>query len=230
MKRCGGPCGLEKPESEFSPKGRGILNRVCKTCRAAGEKAKRHARPERSTLTLMIQRCHNPKNPKYKHYGARGITVCAEWRAECGFDGFFAHVGPKPTPKHSIERIKNDRGYEPGNVRWATQSEQMSNTRRTRLITANGRTQTLAEWERETGIQDLAYRLEKGDTPEEAVARPARPVERLITFDGVTLNQTEWSARLGGKSTLVVDRLDRGWTEHEAVSIPVGGRRRGRAA
>ncbi len=85
----------------------------------------------------MIARCHNPKHPSYKDYGARGITVCDEWRHS--FESFFNYFGPQPEQRtasgraaYSIERINNDAGYCPGNIRWATQKEQMNNTRQSK--------------------------------------------------------------------------------------------------
>jgi hypothetical protein len=82
----------------------------------------------------MIGRCHNPRHPSFQHYGGRGITVCDRWRS---FACFFEDVGKRPVDRrpngraiYSLDRIDNDRGYEPGNVRWATQSEQVRNSRR----------------------------------------------------------------------------------------------------
>jgi hypothetical protein len=76
----------------------------------------------------MKQRCHNPNQPHFPRYGGRGIAVCDEWRKS--FDAFYAHMGDPPSLDHSIDRIDNDLGYQPGNCRWATDSEQMKNRRK----------------------------------------------------------------------------------------------------
>lgn len=83
--------------------------------------------PEYKTWCGMKDRCHNSKNKFFHLYGGRGIEVCSEWRDD--FAAFFAHVGPRPSPKLSIDRIDVNRGYEPGNVRWATASQQSRNRR-----------------------------------------------------------------------------------------------------
>jgi len=72
-------------------------------------------------------RCGNPKSEDYELYGARGIRICDEWRND--FGAFLAHVGRRPSSKHSIDRIDNNGNYEPGNVRWATPKEQRDNQR-----------------------------------------------------------------------------------------------------
>lgn len=80
------------------------------------------------TAWLQIkQRCHNPRHHQYANYGGRGILVCDTWRTS--FDAFYAEVGDPPTPQHSLDRRNNEKGYEPGNCRWATSHEQAQNRR-----------------------------------------------------------------------------------------------------
>lgn len=84
--------------------------------------------PLYSLWQKMIDRCTNPKAQKFHHYGGRGITIYGPWKTD--LMAFVKEIGERPSPKASVDRIRNERGYEPGNVRWATQKEQTSNTRR----------------------------------------------------------------------------------------------------
>lgn len=76
----------------------------------------------------MISRCEQPSSHGFANYGGRGIVVCSEWRHD--FAAFYAHIGPRPSPRHSVDRIDNEGDYEPGNVRWATRVVQNNNQRR----------------------------------------------------------------------------------------------------
>lgn len=83
----------------------------------------------------MIDRCQNPQNTSWKDYGGRGITVCDRWRDFAAFEeDILRDLGPCP-PGLTMDRINNDGGYCPGNVRWATRSQQALN-RRPRLCEA----------------------------------------------------------------------------------------------
>jgi hypothetical protein len=85
------------------------------------------ARPEYKVWAAMIQRCHNPRVKPYANYGGRGIQVCDRWRRS--FVAFLRDVGRRPSPDLTLDRIDNDGNYEPGNVRWATWTEQAHNKR-----------------------------------------------------------------------------------------------------
>jgi hypothetical protein len=84
--------------------------------------------PEYSIWSALRQRCNNPNNPRYADYGGRGITVCSKWN---NFAVFLSDVGPRPSPQHQINRVDNDRPYEPGNVEWTTAARNMRNRRNT---------------------------------------------------------------------------------------------------
>lgn len=85
----------------------------------------------------MMVRCHNPRNKAYRNYGARGIKVHEPWHDIGRFIADIeASIGPRPEgkypsgkPLYSLDRIDNNGNYEPGNVRWATASQQVTNTR-----------------------------------------------------------------------------------------------------
>jgi hypothetical protein len=109
---------------------------------------------EWTAWTAAKQRCHNPKNPNYKNYGARGIYMHPDWVND--FPAFYAYVGPAPTNdrRSSLDRIDVNGDYEPGNVRWATLAQQASNTRRAITVEVGGKKITSAE---ACDLYDLPY-------------------------------------------------------------------------
>jgi hypothetical protein len=83
--------------------------------------------PLYNTWSTMHDRCRRPNHPKYKYYGALGVTVCARWN---DFAVFLADVGERPHPSLTLDRYPDpDGNYEPGNVRWATHKQQRANRR-----------------------------------------------------------------------------------------------------
>lgn len=112
----------------------GELNRKQKTTHGHSPKRKRSA--EYTAWRGMYARCYNPKHKSFSDYGGRGITICQQWRES--FEAFFADVGLRPDPKRSLDRIDPDGNYEPGNVRWATWSEQRMNQRRSPALAKPG--------------------------------------------------------------------------------------------
>lgn len=125
--------------------------------------------PEHRAYERARKRCRNDKR-----YKARGI----EFKFDT-LEQFSAEVGPCPGPDYSIDRIDNNRGYEPGNVRWATRVEQGSNKRNNRLITAFGQTKTVTEWQRKTGLP--VYARLHWENIDEALTLPrqSRPYQRV---------------------------------------------------
>jgi len=129
----------------------------------------------------MISRCRNPKAGDYARYGAIGVTVCDAWvegaAGRGGLSLFFEHIGPKPSPDYSLDRIDNARGYEPGNVRWASSIEQQNNKRNNRLVIYRGQQMTVAQAVRVAGSvieATHAYRrIGRGWTVEAAVETSA---------------------------------------------------------
>lgn len=86
-----------------------------------------------SSWKAMVYRCTSSKAPNWAYYGGRGITVCERW---LDFTAFYADMGDR-SPGQSIDRVDNGRGYEPGNCRWATRSEQQRNSRNAKLTQAD---------------------------------------------------------------------------------------------
>jgi hypothetical protein len=127
---------------------------------------------EYRTWKAMFTRCYNPNARYFSRYGGRGIRICERWR---DYADFLADMGPCP-PGYTLERINNDGNYEPGNVRWATQAEQMRNTSRTRLLTHDGITLCLLDWATRRGLtfSTLHHRLDRGWPIDRALNTPMR--------------------------------------------------------
>lgn len=146
----------------------------------------------------MINRCHNPNQVSWPNYGGRGIVVCERWRSS--FANFISDMGERPLGA-SLERLDNDRGYEPANVVWASKSEQDANKRSNRLLPFRGDMVPLFVVAKTTGIPcdrlrarlALGYRLETAiaaDFVEQARLRAAikrASVERTHCVNGHAL-------------------------------------------
>lgn len=140
--------------------------------------------PEYKAWRNMLTRGRNPNIKAADRYVLRGITVCDEW---CpggdgkGFERFLGHVGLKPTRHHSLDRIDNEKGYEPGNVRWATKREQVNNQCRNFWLTVNNERMPLQDAAQRYGIKAsiILQRIRKlGWSHERAVSVPPRPDRR----------------------------------------------------
>lgn len=99
----------------------------------------------------MIARCENPKHRGYHNYGGRGIKVCKRWRES--FTAFFADMGHPPFTDYQIDRIDNDKDYEPGNCRWVSNKTNSRNRKNVRMLTYLGETKPLNEWAEQVGLE-----------------------------------------------------------------------------
>lgn len=106
--------------------------------------------PEYNIWVGIKERCHNPNTIAYKDYGEKGIKVHSSWIKS--FATFYDEVGSRPSDKHWLDRIDNTKGYEPGNCKWSTPTEQANNRHNNLLITIEDETHTLAEWVRKSDV------------------------------------------------------------------------------
>lgn len=120
----------------------------------------------------MIQRCTNPNDAKYSDYGGRGISICDRWRV---FSNFLEDMGVKPEG-YELERMDNNRGYNPENCKWATRKEQNRNKRNSRLLTLGDETLCVTEWADRVGINynTIIERLGRGWSVEKALTTPPK--------------------------------------------------------
>src|SRR3990167_10205424 len=134
---------------------------------------------ELQTIKNAIQRCHNPNNDSFKNYGAKGITVCDEWRNNHA--AFVEYMGPRPKGC-TLDRIYNSQGYKPGNVRWASWVVQSTNRCCVKLLTLAGITLSLTAWAHFIGIlpQTIHTRFNRGLTSNQILLSPVKGKTTLV--------------------------------------------------
>ena len=145
----------------------------CYRSEVVAEKNTKHAhavRGNRSGAYRSWQALHQRAGTKeyYQH-----VEVCQRWSGDSGFQHFLEDMGDRPDG-HTIERLNNDKGYEPSNCKWATPLEQAQNTTQTVHVTIDGVTHSINEWCRIKGIgyQLIKQRRKRGMTVEQAISTP----------------------------------------------------------
>lgn len=131
-------------------------------CRQGTGRKPKPPRPHRAEWQIyraMKKRCYDSNQDSYPEYGGRGIVICDRWLSS--FNAFVEDMGPRPSPRHSIDRIDNDGPYSPENCRWATPKDQARNRRDNRLLTKDGVTRTVIEWAEILAIRKRLW----GDRP-----------------------------------------------------------------
>jgi hypothetical protein len=159
--------GMRLPVAEVLRPGRKPLVRSSRTNRPQ----QRHGlsgTPEHTAWSSMVQRCTQDTHSAWERYGGRGIIVCERW---LDFLTFLSDLGPRPSPQHSLERLRVNEDYEPGNCCWATRTVQARNTRRARMLTLGDETLCLAAWAERLGVKSetIRSRLRMGWTEERAL-------------------------------------------------------------
>lgn len=112
--------------------------------------ARQHGRSRTTEYYIwkdMMQRCDEFGHKDYPNYGGRGIKVCIRWFS---FEAFLEDMGKRPTDR-TLDRINTNGDYESSNCRWATSEQQNSNRRDNIHITYEGKTLTMAQWDRHLG-------------------------------------------------------------------------------
>lgn len=148
----------------------------CASPRFDSERTKTHGKSRSRVYRIwhgMIVRCsESAKGKTRRNYFERGIRVCDAW---LDFATFYEDMGDPP-PRMTLERTNGEKGYEPGNCKWATPKEQANNTRKSSFISYQGERMTVAQWADRIGIKQntLLYRLRRGATPHDALTRPVQ--------------------------------------------------------
>jgi hypothetical protein len=162
---CRCECGVERDVLGMHMRSGKSVSCGCFKDERTAERNRKHGlteSPEYLTWCNVKFRTQNPDHPSGEWYAKRGITMCDRWRSD--FAAFYADMGPRPSDKHSIERMDNDGNYEPGNCCWALSKDQMRNTRSNRLVVYDGIEMPLIEASERSGINygTLQWRLDNG--------------------------------------------------------------------
>lgn len=158
----------------------------------------------------MKSRCYSPSNSQ-KNYQSKGVTVCERWQNS--FDNFLSDMGKCPEG-FSLDRIDNNKNYEPSNCRWANNNDQAKNRGTfNKVFTYAGKSMVLKDWAKELNIKysTLHRRIYKSKLSFER-AIEEDPFNRYLEYKGERKSLEDWSKITGIPKTTISDRKRRGWT------------------
>lgn len=174
----------------------------------------------------MKGRCYTKSNSAYKHYGARGITVCEEWKKD--FTAFYkwaianGYDPNKPGRECTLDRIDVNGNYEPSNCRWATMITQANNKTDTVLREFQGEMLTTRQISEITGVpyRTIKGRIDQGFSIYEAVYGSPNGKKIHLWLNNEKHTIKEWASITGLKTITIRARLARGWSVEKALTTP----------
>lgn len=234
---CRCECGVVKKVQAMLLAQNKVISCGCQSREAAGQRARTHGKRHTRLYNIwngMRARCHRPDNPNYRRYGARGISVCEEWRGSQSFQVFYEWAMANGYRDDlSIDRYPDrDGNYEPSNCRWATVTEQARNKDVTTYIEAFGASKTAAEWAEDSRAAvietTILSRVNAGWMPEKAITTPSKipcSDRSPVTAFGETKSLADWSrdCRCVVTYRALVKRVRRGIHPELAITTPPSG-------
>ena len=213
MWECKCECGNTKIVAGGHLKNGSIKSCGCLNVELVKERSTKHGMASTRIYRIwqgMKRRCYNKNQPHYKTYGARGITVCEEWRNS--FDSFYTwSMENGYSSDLSIDRKDNNGNYEPSNCRWADEKTQADNKRSTKHVTYKGKQVNISELSRITGIQRKTLSRRIAANPdksiEELVYKPTSHAERM-KIDEDYRNKCIEKNKNGRPNAIKVNMLD----------------------
>jgi len=184
------------------------------------------------TKTYQAWQCMKDRVRVNLQYINNKITICNRWTV---FENFLADMGVCPPDKYSVDRIDNNKGYRPGNCRWANRSEQQRNKSTTRMLTFDGRTQAASAWAEEKGmsLSTITGRLDRGWSIERTLTTPEgmrrgrgtpQTKDQLIEFQGRTQTLEQWAREFDLNVSTMIERVWSKWSMERIAATPQGRR------
>lgn len=174
----------------------------------------------------MKQRCFNENHPKFKNYGKRGIDMDPRWRDSYAIfqSELEDEIGSRPTEKHSLDRVNNNKGYWPGNVKWHLPVKQNRNKRSNHKEFFRGAWRTLAEISEMTGVDHRRLYdrvVNQKMSIDEAVALPLEHGLEYYEYKGKKHKLGGWAKILNIPYYVLYDRIHKmKWTMEAAFETP----------